>query len=164
VLPSNSAARHQQLVGASVLLLSAFFGFGIAYIDGQSGYAGLSPRFLPTVVTVGLAMCGLLLIFRSETIQTLPSEKSTAVDSEDRFKRLMIIIAGLVAHILLIGSLGFVLAGALLLATTAKAYGSAHLIRNAFLGLAISLSIWLVFTQLLGLNLPLLPLAAIFKS
>jgi putative tricarboxylic transport membrane protein len=163
VLQSNRAKHHQRLVGVAVLIVSVFFACGIPFIDGQTGYAGLSPRFLPSVVALGLAICGLAMLLGRDTIQIVPLEKSTTLDSYHRFKRLAIIIAGLLAHLLLIGSIGFVLASALLLATTAKAYGSTQLLRNALLGLAVSLTIWLIFTQLLGLNLPLLPLLATFK-
>ena len=56
--PSHTA------IGIVVLLLSACFFAGIQGISGESGYAGLSPRFVPTLVGVGLAICGALLTWQ----------------------------------------------------------------------------------------------------
>jgi putative tricarboxylic transport membrane protein len=158
VLQNNRGKRQQRLVGVAVLIAAIFFGAGIPFIDGQSGYAGLSPRFLPSVVAVGLSICGLAFIFGPHAIIGEVPEQTNTLYPHHRFKRLGLIIAGLVGHMALIGWIGFVLASALLMAATARAYGSPSTVKNALWGLAIAAGIWLIFTQLLGLNLALLPL------
>jgi putative tricarboxylic transport membrane protein len=149
---------HRRVVGACVLLAAAFFAAGLPFVDSQGGYAGLSPRFLPTLVTVGLTICGLLLLLKKDSIQQSSDEAATALDTPNRFKRLGLLMGGLITHMILIGWIGFVLASGLLMAVTAKAYGSKRLLRDCIIGLLIAGTIWSIFTQLLGLNLPLFPL------
>jgi putative tricarboxylic transport membrane protein len=155
---------HRRLVGACVLLAAAFFAAGLPFVDDQGGYAGLSPRFLPTLVTVGLLICGLLLLFKKNSIQQNSDDAATALDAPNRFKRLGLLIGGLIAHIALIGWIGFVLASGFLMAVTARAYGSKRLLRDCVLGVLVAGTIWTIFTQLLGLNLPLLPMWSMLTS
>lgn len=54
--------RGQALVGAGVLLVAAVLGVGAIGIPGEAGYQGVGPNFLPWVVTVALALFGLLLL------------------------------------------------------------------------------------------------------
>lgn len=152
---------RKSLVGGAVLLAALFYGVGLPFVDGQGGYAGLSPRFLPTLVTMGLAVCGLLLLFKKDSIPDQTEEASTAIDQAQRFKRLGLLAVGLVGHLVLIGWIGFVLASALLMAVVARAYGSKQWLRDGLIGLAIAGVIWTLFTQVLGLNLPLFPLASL---
>jgi putative tricarboxylic transport membrane protein len=163
VLPSKVKPSHRRIVGGAVLLAAAFFAAGLPFVDGQGGYAGLSPRFLPTLVTIGLAICGLLLLIQSDSIQASSDEAETAIFQADRFRRLALLMGGLLAHLVLISWIGFVLASALLMAIVSRAYGSKKLLRDGLIGLAVALPIWLLFTQVLGLNIPLLPLLSSLK-
>ena len=58
----------------------------------------------------------------------------------------------------LIGTLGFVLSSTLLMVCVARGYGSRRR-RDALIGLAVTLPMWALFEFLLGINLPLLPVA-----
>ena len=42
---------------------------------------------------------------------------------------------------------------------TARGYGSRRIVRDALIGLALTLPMWALFDFLLGINLPLLPVA-----
>jgi putative tricarboxylic transport membrane protein len=152
-----------KVVGGVILLTATFFGVGLAYVDGQSGYAGLSPRFLATVVTLGLAFCGLLILIKSGSVFTDSEDSGTAIATDKRFQRLAILIGGLAAHLVIIGLLGFVIASGFLMAIVAYAYGNKRAVRNFLIGVAIALPIWVLFTQVLGLNLPILPLLSLIK-
>jgi putative tricarboxylic transport membrane protein len=152
-----------KVVGAVVLLTATFFGAGLAYVDGQSGYAGLSPRFLATIVTLGLAICGILIIWKPSSVFDTSEDAGTAIATNKRFQRLAVLIGGLAAHLVIIGLLGFVIASGFLMATVAYAYGNKRVVRNCLIGVAIALPIWALFTKVLGLNLPLLPLLSLLK-
>jgi putative tricarboxylic transport membrane protein len=154
---------QNKAVGIAVLLTAVFFGVGLQFVDGQGGYAGLSPRFLATVVTVGLSICGALIFFRKNSVFFESEDAATAINTQDRFKRLGILVSGLAIHLLAIGFIGFVIASGFLMATVAYAYGSKRVLRNLFLGIAIALPIWGLFTQVLGLNLPIFPLLGMLK-
>jgi putative tricarboxylic transport membrane protein len=150
VLLSKAKPLHRRTVGGAVLLAAVFFAVGLPFVDGQGGYAGLSPRF-------GLAICGLLLLLQPNAIEATSDEAQTAVFQPARFRRLGLLMGGLIAHLVFINWIGFVLASAWLMAIVARAYGSQTFLRDAFMGFAVAFPIWLLFTQLLGLNLPLLP-------
>ena len=141
-----------------MLGLAAFFAAGLPEIDDQGGYAGLSPRFLPTVVTVGLAICALLLMFKSDSV--LDQAQDTHGEPA-RPRGLAWLAGGLVADMALIGQLGFVLASTLLLVCVARGYGSNRPARDLLVGLALTVPMWLLFSRLLGIPLPMLPLAGL---
>jgi putative tricarboxylic transport membrane protein len=160
VSQSKTAPR---LVGSAVLLTALFFGIGLQYVDAQGGYAGLSPRFLATVVTIGLSICGFLIFFKKDSVFSESEDAGTAINTEARFKRLAILVGGLIAHLVAIGLVGFVIASGLLMAVVAYAYGNQRIMRNLLIGIAIALPIWALFTQVLGLNLPIFPLLSALK-
>jgi putative tricarboxylic transport membrane protein len=160
VSQSKTAPR---LVGSAVLLTALFFGIGLQYVDAQGGYAGLSPRFLATVVTIGLSICGFLIFFKKDSVFSESEDAGTAIKPEARFKRLAILVGGLIAHLVAIGLVGFVIASGLLMAVVAYAYGNQRIMRNLLIGIAIALPIWALFTQVLGLNLPIFPLLSALK-
>jgi putative tricarboxylic transport membrane protein len=160
VSQSKTASR---LVGSAVLLTALFFGIGLQYVDAQGGYAGLSPRFLAAVVTIGLSVCGFLIFFKKDSVFSESEDAGTAIYTEARFKRLAILVGGLTAHLVIIGLVGFVIASGLLMAVVAYAYGNQRIMRNLLIGIAIALPIWALFTQVLGLNLPIFPLLSALK-
>jgi putative tricarboxylic transport membrane protein len=66
-----------------------------------------------------------------------------------------------VAHAVLIGVIGFVLASALLMACAARGFGSRRPLRDVLIGLAIALPLWFVFARVFQVGLKLLPAAGI---
>jgi putative tricarboxylic transport membrane protein len=148
-------AAHR-LAGVAVLALAAFFAIGLPAIDDQGGYAGLSPRFLPTVVTIGLVVCALALMFKPDSVL---HDVDDARAQPARPRGFGWLAVGLVADMALIGQVGFVLASTLLLVCVARGYGSDRPLRDLLAGLALTVPMWLLFSQLLGISLPLLPLA-----
>lgn len=154
--------RSGVLIGAVVLGVAALFGAGMSGIDGSGGYAGLSPRFLPTVVATGLALCGLLILAASLGGRFVPAvEAQKAGDrpaAAGAWRRLGWLIGGLMAHLLLIGHLGFVAASVLLMICVARGYGSRRPGRDALVGLAIALPVWALFAHVMGIGLPFCPL------
>lgn len=148
-------------IGIAVLALSAFFLFGLSGISGEEGYAGLSPRFAPTLVAIGLAVCGALLTWQGVRggFRNMPEEDAELPDAPHNFKGFLWVAAGLVLNMALIGTLGFVLSSTLMMVCVARGYGSRRLVRDALIGLGLTLPMWALFDFLLGINLPLLPVA-----
>lgn len=151
--------RPNLVAGFAASLAAAFFGAGLPFIDAAGGYAGLSQRFLPTVVTIGLAVCAVLLLARRESVLATAENSQDAVDLQRGPRRLAWAACGLLLHMALIGLAGFVLASTLMMLMVARACGSTRALRDAVAGLAITLPMWLVFTRVLGIQLPLLPIA-----
>jgi putative tricarboxylic transport membrane protein len=156
-------------VAAVVLAGAAVFAIGASFIDGSAGYSGLSPRFLPTLVAVGLATCGALLgveVLRARAqrgpdradetpASALPSSRQGVVN--DPVRNLAWVIFGLVFHLLTIGHIGFVAASVVLMVCVARGYGSPHAARDAGIALALTLPVWLLFSKVIGVSLPLCP-------
>jgi len=70
-------------------------------------------------------------------------------------------VGGLVLHAALIGSIGFIAASTLLMVCVARGYGSRRPLRDALIAFAIAVPIWALFSRVLGIGLPLLPLAGV---
>ncbi len=153
-------------VGIAVLLVSAVFALGLGDIEGGGGYSGLSPRFLPSGVAAGLAVCGALLLVsglrgRFTADEHTDSDGQASALSPRAGRDLLWLIGGLVLHGLLIGSIGFIAASTLLMVCVARGYGSRRLLRDALIAIAITVPIWALFSRVLGIGLPLFPLAGV---
>lgn len=148
------------VIGIAVLAISAFFFAGIPGISGEEGYAGLSPRFAPTLVGVGLAVCGALLTWQGVRggFRNMPEEDAELPSAPHNFKGFLWVAVGLVLNMALIGTLGFVFSSTLMMVCVARGYGSRRIVRDALIGLLITVPMWALFEFLLGINLPLLPL------
>ena len=151
-------------IGAAVIGLSIAFGIGLLAIDGAGGYSGLSPRFMPTLVALGLALCGLMILVQAVRGRFVAGddEREVAGDAPQLSRTagadLIWLIAGLVLHMALIGRVGFILASVLLMVFVARGYGSRRPLRDAIVALAVTVPIWALFSQVMGISLPLLPL------
>ncbi len=156
--------KHGIAIGVAVIGLSVAFGIGLIDIDGAGGYSGLSPRFMPTLVALGLLVCGVMILVNAvrgrfvagddeleASGEALPLSPSAGID-------LLWLIAGLLLHMLLIGWVGFIAASTLLMVFVARGYGSRKPIRDALVALAVTVPIWALFSQVMGISLPLLPL------
>jgi len=148
-------------IGIAVLALSLFFFVGLPGISDDAGYAGLSPRFVPTLVAIGLAVCGALLTWQGVRggFRNMPEEDAELPSAPHNLRGFLWVATGLVLNMALIGTLGFVLASTLMMVCVARGYGSRRLVRDALIGLAVTLPMWALFEFLLSINLPLLPVA-----
>jgi len=110
-------------------------------------------------VTIGLAVCAVLLLTRRESVLAQAEDAGTAVAPQRGAARLAMVVAALLLHMALIGVAGFVLASTLLMVLVARGYGSRRPARDALIALAITTPMWAVFAKVLGVALPFLPLA-----
>jgi putative tricarboxylic transport membrane protein len=120
-----------------------------AGLPSEGGYAGIGPNFIPAVVSGGLVVLGLWLL--SEALRgrwRVPAEQPFDAPP------FLWVSGALFAHMALIGWAGFVLAGAVLFSGVARGFGSRRPARDASLGLALSLAIFLFFVKLLNVSLP----------
>ncbi len=92
-------------------------------------------------------------------MQVQADDAPTTLEPARRFHRLAWLVGGLVAHLLLIGTVGFVLASCLLLVCVARGFGSRRPWRDAGIALAIAFPMWLLFAKVLQVGLKLFPLA-----
>lgn len=158
-------------LSGGVLGLGVFAAVVTARLPGEGGYAGIGPNFIPAVVAAGLLVTGGWLLWealaggwRRESAggssapldPPAPPGDVASEGAEHAFHASAFgwITAGLFAHMALIGWAGFVLAGAVLFACVARAFGSTRAARDAALGFALSLAVFLFFVKFLNVNLP----------
>ena len=140
-----------------VLALGAGVAAGTAMLPSEGGYARIGPNFMPGVVGAGLILLGVWLVYEafSGGWRGAPPEDA-AERSEHAFRAASFgwISAGLFAHMALIGTAGFVLAGTALFACIARGFGSTRIARDAAIGLVLSLGVFFFFVKLLNVGLP----------
>lgn len=136
-------------------------GLGVAAVTrslpSEGGYSGIGPNFMPGVVGAGIILLGAWLSFEAFTGGWRGAAPDDARErGEHAFHAAAFgwITAGLFAHMALIGSGGFVIAGIALFACVARGFGSLRIGRDLALGLVLSLAVFLFFVKLLNVNLP----------
>jgi putative tricarboxylic transport membrane protein len=151
----RSAAEIALSLG--VLALGAAVAGVTATLPSEGGYAGIGPNFVPGVVGAGLLLLGAWLAFEAFSGGWRGAPPDDARErGEHAFDGPAFgwVTAGLFAHMALIGSAGFVLAGGALFAAVARGFGSKRIARDVALGLALALGVYLFFVKLLNVNLP----------
>jgi putative tricarboxylic transport membrane protein len=148
-------SRAEVALSLGVLGLGAFAAFETARLPGEGGYAGIGPNFVPAVVSGGLLLMGAWLLWEALgggwRNRAAPEQGAEHAFNAPAFGW---ITAGLFAHMALIGWAGFVIAGTALFACVARGFGSGRPARDAAIGLALSLGVFLFFVKLLNVNLP----------
>ncbi len=122
-----------------------------ATLSSEGGYAGIGPNFIPAVVTAGLLLIGAWLSIEAFSGGWRQRSEHAAVFDAPGF---LWVSAGLFAHMALIGWAGFVIAGTALFAFVARGFRSRRPIRDAAIGLVLSLAVYLFFVKLLNVSLP----------
>ena len=156
-------------LSAGVLALGAGTAVGTALLPSEGGYARIGPNFMPAVTAAGLVLLGVWLLWEAlsgEGWRRMPPDDATA-RGEHAFRpgAFAWVSAGLAAQMLLMHTAGFVLAGAALFGCVARGFGSARPARDAAIGLAMTLAIYLFFAEVLTVSLPagwLAPLLRVF--
>jgi putative tricarboxylic transport membrane protein len=141
----------------AVLALGAGAAAVTARLPSEGGYAGIGPNFVPGLVSAGLVLLGAWLLYEalSGGWRAAPPDDPQA-RGEHAFNSggFGWITAGLFAHMALVGTAGFVIAGTALFAAVARGFGSARPARDLAIGLALSLAVFAFFVKLLNVNLP----------
>ena len=143
--------------GAEIALSLGVVALGIgiaavtATLPSEGGYAGIGPNFIPAVVAAGIIVLGVWL-----SIQAFSTGWRDMAEHPDVFEKtpFLWVTAGLAAHMALIGSAGFVIAGTVLFTCVARGFGSRRLARDLAIALVFTLAIYLFFVKLLNVGLP----------
>jgi putative tricarboxylic transport membrane protein len=143
--------RGEIALSAGVLALGIGAAAVTATLPGEGGYAGIGPNFMPALVSAGLVAVGFWLLYEAIT-----GGWRRRVEEHRRFNRSAFgwVSAGLFLHMALIGWAGFVIAGTALFVFVARGFGSHRFLRDLAVGVALSLAVYIFFTQLLNVNLP----------
>ncbi len=142
-----------QLIVAGFLAFIGVIVFWIALGFGEANaYSGLGPRTFPLIIGCLLFAAGLGLAWQATHGGYKNMEDSAKGEPLDKAAFAWLSF-GLIAQMALINFVGFAIATALLFWCCARGLGSRTAIKDAVISVAISLSVYLVFTK--GLNVQL---------
>jgi putative tricarboxylic transport membrane protein len=151
--------RSPAEIAFSVGVLALGVGVSIvtAMLPSEGGYARIGPNFVPGVVGGGLVLIGAWLLYEAlaggwrNVPDAAPDARGEHAFHAPAF---LWVSAGLFAHMILIGTAGFVIAGAVLLACVARGFGSRKFGRDLAIGFALALAAFLFFVKFLNVGLP----------
>jgi putative tricarboxylic transport membrane protein len=151
-------SKGELLLSLGLLALGAFVLYETQSIAEAQGYAQIGPRLFPSVIGAGLAICGAMLAWHAVAggWRNMPPDQLDHASPD--WTAFATISAGIVLHMAVIGYVGFILAGVLLFVLVARGFGSRRVLRDALVALVLSAVVYVIFTRVLGLRLPALPL------
>lgn len=154
---SAAGARTELAISVGVLALGLFALVTALALPSSGGYSGIGPNAIPIAVTGALAVLGVWLLieavaggWRARTSDD-PHERGEHAFQWPAFAW---VTAGLFAQMALIHTAGFVLAAAVLFTGVARGFGSKRPVRDAVIGLALGLAVFLFFVKFLNVGLP----------
>lgn len=149
--------RGELLISLGLAALGAYLLFHVRQIANVSGYEQLGPRLFPILIGVSLVIFGLALGWQAIAggWRNLPEDNERGRADWLAF---VVIGAGLVLHMILIGVIGFVAASTLLFVFAARGFGSRRWLRDTAIGFVLAVAAFYLFTLGLQLKLPASPL------
>lgn len=156
-MPVRARSTAELALSVAVLALGVFVTVVAARLPAGHSYAAIGPSFVPWIVGIGLTVLGAWLLAEALTGGwRAPVADDAAARGEHPFHAAAFawVSAGLFAQMALIHTAGFVLAAAALFACVARGFGSRRWLRDAAIGGALGLGVFLFFVRFLNVNLP----------
>lgn len=150
------------LIGAGTVALGLVYIGGATQISSVAGYAGVGPNFLPWVVGVALALCGVLLLREAAGGGFRQMDEPSGA-AQGHWPGFVWVSAGILANAATITSIGFILSCTLCFVLAVRGFKSAErrldlslraLVVDTAIGFAIAAPVYWMFTKLLAINLP----------
>lgn len=138
-------------VGLGLLTLSGLAALSTTGMKIAPSYSRVGPQIFPYAAAIVLGALALFFIWQALTNH--PDRLIADTEHTDK-KALASVAIGFILFIVTLETLGFIVAATLLFTAVARGFGSARIIRDALIGLALAASAFLVFTRLLDLQLP----------
>ena len=142
------------LISLGLIALGSFVAYETGSIAETQGYAQIGPRLFPYIIGAGLTLCGAVLAWHalSGGWRSVPLDQE-GHDAPDWIS-FGIVSVGIILHMVIIGWAGFIIASTLLFVLVARGFGSRRLVRDAVIAVVLSVVVFFIFTQALGLSLP----------
>lgn len=121
----------------------------------QFGYDSTGPGLFPIVASGMLIVSGAALSIRAWSGER-PELDSEEAASQRAFDSLdfLVLVGGLVLGVVLFKTAGFIIAASVLFFATTLSFRSRHYVWNVIASVAFAVAVYLVFTQLLNVQLP----------
>ena len=141
------------MLAVGLLLLLLLIPFGID-TPKKIRYAALSPTYYPQIVALILSVIGAAIIFRNRKSFRVKEAEELDVAHPNAQIRIIIFLALLAAYALSLEFLGFVLSGALALATSLILAGERRAIFILAMSLLLPISLFLFFYKVAYVPVP----------
>lgn len=151
---SGGGKRGQLVVAAAVLILGLLMAFGTTQLPESTGYAKVGPRLMPTIVSGGLILLGLLLLKEAWFGGFKDVDEAAASANPTEWKSFAWISGSMILNGILMVPAGFIIAGTLMFVMAARGFGSTRWLKNGIVGAALAAVTYAFFNYGLGLNLP----------
>lgn len=161
-------ASGEQWLALGIIVIGLVMAWQISDVPDAAGYAGIGPRFFPSLVIAGLIIAGGALLMQRrhrdgpDTILSDGDDDSEQLEAEEAAERgepnwhMFTMVSGsLLAHMALIGLAGFTVAGTLLCFGICRALETRRPMLDLLLSFLLALGLFHLF-RTLGLNLPAL--------
>jgi putative tricarboxylic transport membrane protein len=153
--PSGVGGRAELGVAAGVVALGIFVLAQTATVDVHLTSSALGPRFFPACIGLLLLGCGCWLaldVWRGGSGGAAAADVVPVRPSD--WRRVALVSAAFLLHAVLIGPLGWPLAGALLFWGVAASLGSRSWARDAAVSVLLACGVFAIVTHALGVYLP----------
>ena len=154
MLAIQRALNAERAAGALIGLFGAWFLWQALQFREGPGFAAVGPRLFPVLVGIGLIASGLAVAIFARS-----SEPNAEAEAD--WRTLLLIAAVLAVYLALYMPLGFPLASIAFFVAAAWALGSRAPLRDVLSGVVLVVVVYLLFTRLLGIDLPAGPLEAL---
>ncbi len=157
-----AASWPQTAVGIGVLVTGLGLAGGAIGISSDAGYGGVGPNFLPWLVSIVLAICGVFILWEARTGGFRELDAPSGAE-QAYWPGFVWVTAGLLLNAALITTLGFILSCTLcyvlavqgLRRATGQPSGAPRTwLIDVVTGALIAAPVFWTFTQFLAINLP----------
>ena len=138
-------------VALGIVAVGLVVGYETTQISLSPAYSKVGPKAFPTMVSVGLVILGLALLWQAWSGKWTAEEEDDAQPTD--WRALGWLGFGLAFNVALIGFLGFILASTVLFASVARAFGSQRPVRDLGIAFVFSAVCYLGFVKVLGINM-----------
>ena len=139
----------EAILGGVVLGLGLFISFETSMLEVAASNAAIGPRLFPFLIAAGLVIVG-ALVLRQAFFGHIAHEGGFELD----WRAFALVSAGLILQMLLLESLGWIIATTLLFVAATLAFRERRILISIAIGIVLTgLAFW-VFNYGLGLTLP----------
>ena len=156
--------NEERTVGAGLLTLgAAYLAAAFLISEPEGGYAAVGPRVFPIAIGIALVAVALWTACRAHRAAGAPSSgtaKAQAAPASDAappaadWRTAAPSVLLFLAYIMLLEPLGYLLATTAFIALEARLLGSRRWGRDLLAALAVTISVYALFSLVLGLRLP----------
>ncbi len=143
----------EAIFGAALLAVGVALAIATARLPVSPMYARIGPTVVPNIVAAATILVGVMIVLSALRDWRNPEQ----VDAYHPAP-LLVVVIGLVLHLLILDSLGFVIASTVLFATVARAFSERRPVVALGWGVALALISYVGFKYGLDLTLPPGPL------